>query len=101
MISRSSLALVVAGLTASAGLMTASPAAAATAPPPPGPYTVDVHNREDVRQFYNLVHQVRLRCRTGGLVAASRDAIRDAVSDLSGATLATTNYYRAMAGVPR
>jgi hypothetical protein len=48
-----SMSLLAVSVTAAAGLVTGTASAAV----PPPPYTVNIHNREDVRQFYNVVHE--------------------------------------------
>ena len=84
--------VAVAGLVA-----TATPAAAAV---PSAPYTVNINNREDVRQFYNLVHEAASTVPDGwnGNVATCDPGTPSA--DYLAATLSRINWFRTMAGEP-
>ena len=92
-----SLSLLAVSVTAAVGVVTGTASAAV----PPPPYTVNIHNREDVRQFYNVVHEAAAAVPdgwTGGSLATCTPGTQSqAYLD---ATLAQTNYYRTMAGVP-
>ncbi|HEY3832849.1 MAG TPA: CAP domain-containing protein [Acidimicrobiia bacterium] len=79
-----------------ASIVTATSAAAAT---PAGPFTVDMTNREDVRQFYFHVHDSSNGVDPGwtGSVAGCNPGTVS--QDYLNATLTRINYFRAMAGV--
>jgi len=84
-------ALVVASLAGAA-----SPARAAT---PAGPFTVDLTNREDVREFYYRVHEASEGVAinwTGSVVGCNPGTVS---TDFLEATRTRINYFRAMAGV--
>ena len=92
-----SVSLLAVSVTAAAGVVTGTASAAV----PPPPYAVNIHSREDVRQFYNVVHEAAAAVPdgwTGGSIAGCVPGTQSqAYLD---AMLAQTNYYRAMAGVP-
>ena len=74
---------------------------AALAAVPTGPFSVDVTDREAVRQFYNVTHQGAVGVShgwTGGSTATCTPGTTS--TDFLSATLSRTNYFRAMAGIP-
>jgi hypothetical protein len=80
-----------------ANVITAPAAAAAT---PAGPFTVNMTNREDVRQFYYHVHESSNGVDpawTGSISGCNPGTVSQ---DYLDATLTRINYFRAMAGVP-
>ncbi len=78
-----------------AGGHTVSPATT-----PTGPFTVDLANREDARQFYYHVHEASNGVPDGwtGSVAGCNPGTVS--QDFLDATLTRINYFRAMSGVP-
>ena len=78
-------------------LTLAGPAAAAVTT---GPFTLDINNREDVRDFYNTVHEAANGVPDGwtGSIAGCNPGTVSA--DYLAATLSRINYFRTMAGEP-
>ncbi|HEY1740112.1 MAG TPA: hypothetical protein VGI86_15460, partial [Acidimicrobiia bacterium] len=79
-----------------ASIVTATSASAAT---PAGPFTVDMNNREDVRQFFYRVHDSSNGVDpawTGSVSGCNPGTVSQ---DYLNATLTRINYFRAMAGV--
>src|SRR5689334_18426419 len=75
--------------------------AAVPAATPAGPFTVDMTNREDVRQFYFRVHDASNGVDPGWTGGSIDGCAPGTVSqDFLDATLTRINYFRAMAGVP-
>jgi hypothetical protein len=77
-------------------LVVAPPAAAAV---PTGDYNVNINNREDVRQFFNLVHEAPVPADgwTGNIATCTPGTVSQAYLD---ATLTRINYFRTMSGEP-
>ena len=66
-----------------------------------GPFTIDVGNREDVRQAWNQVHEATVGVPTGWSGGSVASCTPGTVSnEFLDATLSRTNWFRAMAGVP-
>ena len=78
-------------------LTLAGPAAAAVTT---GPFTLDINNREDVRDFYNTVHEAANGVPdgwTGSIAGCNPGTVSP---DYLAATLSRINYFRTMAGEP-
>ncbi len=102
------LATVCAGLTSIVGIAaTTTPAGAVTtkapaapAAAPIGPFTLNVNNRQDVAQFYNLVHEASNGVPdnwNGSIAGCNPGTVSPAYLT---AVLSRTNYFRTMAGEP-
>jgi uncharacterized protein YkwD len=97
---RTALAVVAALLAAAVGTVASlgSPAGAAVQT---GPFTIDVSNREDVRQSWNLLHEATADIPTGWTGGSIATCTPGTVSqEFLDGTLSRTNWFRAMAGVP-
>ena len=84
----------------SAALLVGVVAPSASAAVPTGTYNLNINNREDVRQFFNLVHEAPVPASdgwTGNIATCTPGTVSQAYLD---ATLTRTNYFRTMAGVP-
>src|SRR4051812_1999154 len=101
---RHAVALAVALGMATGGVAASGPAAHATgaqvrvhpAATPQGPFTVDMTNREDVRQFYYRVHDGANGVSPGWTGSIGSCNPGTLSSDYLAATLTRENYYRAM-----
>ncbi len=106
------MAVLCAGVASTVGVaaVKAPPAAAALSRPsaarslpataPIGPFTVNINNREDVRQFYNQVYQASNGVPDGwnGSIASCNPG--SVTPDFLAAALSRINYFRTMAGEP-
>ena len=93
-----SAVLVVAGLLS--GLAVTAPASPAAAAVSPGPFSVNIANREDVRQFFNLVHEATNGVADGWTGSIATCTPGTVSADYLNAALAQTNYFRTMAASP-
>ena len=85
----------------SPGAQAASSAASpATAAVTTGPFTVDINNREDVRDFYNTVHEAANGVPDGWTGNVSTCNPGTVSSDYLAAIQSRINYFRTMAGMP-
>ena len=94
---------IAAALSASAALtagVLVGGVAPAFAAVPTGPFTLNINNREDVRQLFNIIHEGANGVPdgwTGNIASCNPGTV---TADYLNATLSRINYFRTMAGEP-